>query len=134
MKGETDPRLRNQQTGFRPNRSCVDQIAILRIVVEQSLDWNSSLYVNFVDYEKAFDSINMDALWKLLRHYGIPTSLIKNSYERTGCRVIHSGQLTKHFEVKTEVRQGCLLSPFLFLLVIDWIMKICTNERRNGIH
>ena len=136
MKGEIDPWLRDQQAGFRPNRSCVDQIATLRIIVEQSLEWNSPLYINFVDYEKAFDSINRDTLWKLLRHYGIPTklvSLIKNSYEGTGCRVIHSGQLTKHFEVKTGVRQGCLLSPFLFLLVIDWIMKICTKQRRNGI-
>ena len=136
MKGEMDPWLRDQQAGFRPNRSCVDQIATLRIIVEQSLEWNSPLYINFVDYEKAFDSINRGTLWKQLSHYGIPTklvSLIKNSYEGTGCRVIHSGQLTKHFEVKTGVRQGCLLSPFLFLLVIDWIMKICTKQRRNGI-
>jgi len=89
-----------------------------------------------VDYKKAFDSINRDLLWKLLRHYGIPTklvSLIKNSYEGIGCRVIHCGQLTKHFEVKTGIRQGRFLSPFVFLLVIDWIMKICTKQRRNGI-
>jgi len=39
----------------------------------------------------------------------------------------------KHFEVKTGVRQGSLLSPFFFLLVIDWIMKICAKQRRNGI-
>ena len=43
------------------------------------------------------------------------------------------GQLTKHFEVKTGVRQSCLLSLFLFLLVIDWIMKTCTKQRRTGI-
>jgi len=99
------------------------------------MEWNSPHYINFVDYEKAFDSINRDTLWKLLRHYDIPTklvSLIKNSYDGTGCIVIHGGQLIKRFEVKTEVRQGCLLSPFLFLLVIDWIMKTCTKQRRNG--
>jgi len=128
MKGEIDPWLRDQEAGFRPNRSCVDQIATLRITVEQSLEWNSPLYINFVDYEKAFDSIKRVILWKLLRYYGIPTS-----YERTGCRVIHGRQLTKHFKVKTGIRQGCLLSPFLFLLVIDWIMKTCTKKRRNGI-
>ena len=49
------------------------------------------------------------------------------------CRVSHSGQLSEDFEVKTGVRQGCLLSPFLFLLVIDWIMKSSTAGRRNGI-
>ena len=123
-----DPWLKDQQAGFRPNRSCIDQIATLRIIVEPSLELNSPLYINFVDYEKAFDSINRDTLWKLLRHYGIPIS-----YEGTGCRVIHNGQLTKHFKVKAGVRQGCLLSPFLFILVVDWIMKICTKQMRNGL-
>jgi len=62
MKGEIDQWLRDQQAGFRSNRSCLYQIATLRIIVEQSLEWNSPLYINFVDYEKAFDSINRDTL------------------------------------------------------------------------
>ena len=49
------------------------------------------------------------------------------------CSVIHAGQHTDTFLVRTGVRQGCLLSPFLFLLVIDWIMTTTTNGRRNGI-
>lgn len=136
MKRAVDPFLRDQQAGFRQNRSCVDQIATLRIIVEQSLEWNSSLYINFVDYEKAFDSVDRNTLWKLLRHYGVPTklvNLIKNSYEKMTSRVVHGGQLTNSFEVKTGVRQGCLLSPFLFLLAIDWTMKTSTACRRNGI-
>ena len=136
MKDMVDPMLRDQQAGFRQNRSCLDQIATLHIIVEQSLEWNSSLYVNFVDYEKAFDSVDRKTLWKLLRHYGVPTklvNLIKNSYDGTGCRVIHGGQFTCRFEVKTGVRQGCLLSPFLFLLAIDWIMKMTTVQRTSGI-
>ncbi len=136
MKNVLDPELRDEQAGFRPNRSCTDQIATLRIIVEQSLEWNSPLYVNFIDYEKAFDSVDRETLWKLLRHYGIPkkiVNLIKNSYEGMSCRVIHGGQLTDSFQVRTGVRQGCLLSPILFLLVIDWIMKTITRESRNGI-
>ena len=49
------------------------------------------------------------------------------------CRIAHAGQLSECFEVKTGVRQGCLLSPFLFLLVIDWIMKITTTGMNSGI-
>ena len=49
------------------------------------------------------------------------------------CQVVHQGKFTEKFGVKTGVRQGCLLSPFLFLLAIDWIMKTTTEETRNGI-
>ena len=52
MKEAVDSKLRDQQAGFRRNRSCADQIASLRIIVEQSLEWNSPLYINFIDYEK----------------------------------------------------------------------------------
>ena len=117
MKGEVDKTLREEQAGFRQDRSCTDQIAILRIIVEQSIEWNSSLYVNFVDYEKAFDSLDRETLWKLLRHYGVPMKLvnmIKNSYEGMSCRVIHDGQLTENFEIRTGVRQGCCHHSFSF--------------------
>ncbi|XP_028649227.2 LOW QUALITY PROTEIN: uncharacterized protein LOC114645554 [Erpetoichthys calabaricus] len=137
MKDIVDPQLRDEQAGFRQNRSCTDQIATLHIIVEQSLEWNTPvLYINFVDYEKAFDSVDRGTLWKLLQHYGIPAkvvNLIKSSYEGITCRVIHGGQLTNSFQVKMGVRQECLLSPFLFLIAIDWIMKTSTSERRNGI-
>ena len=136
MKDAVDEILRDNQAGFRSSRSCTDQIATLRIIVEQTMEWNSSLYINFVDYRKAFDSIHRDTLWQLLRHYGIPmkiSTLIKKSYEDMTCQVVHQGKVTKKFEVKTGVRQGCLLSPFLFLLAIDWVMKKTTEGRRNGI-
>ena len=51
MKGKVDQTLREQQAGFRQDRSCTDQIATLRITEEQSIEWISSLYINFVDYE-----------------------------------------------------------------------------------
>ena len=60
-----DGRLRDHQVGFRRDRSSTDQIATLRIIVEQSLEWNSSLNVNFVDFLKAFDSLHRDTLWQL---------------------------------------------------------------------
>ena len=136
MKEAVDPKLLDQQVRFRRNRSCADQIASLRIIVEQSLEWNSPLYINFIDYEKAFDSVDRGTIWKLLRHYGVPKkiiSLIWCTFQDMSCKIAHAGQLSESFEVKTGVRQGCLLSPFLFLLVIDWIMKTTITGRNNGI-
>ncbi|CAH8514717.1 unnamed protein product [Schistosoma haematobium] len=136
MKFAVDAQLRDQQAGFRKDRSCTDQIATLRIIVEQSVEWNSSLYIKFIDYGKAFDSVDRKTLWKLLRHHGVPekiVNIIRNSYDGLQCKVVHGGQLTDAFQVRTGVRQGCLLSPFLFLLVVDWIMKTSTSEGKHGI-
>ncbi|VDP60649.1 unnamed protein product [Schistosoma curassoni] len=136
MKDCVDVQLRDQQAKFRKDRSCTDQIATLWIIVEQSIEWNSSLYINFIDYEIAFDSVDRTTLWKLLRHYGVPqkiVTIIQNSYDGSHWKILHGRQLTTSFEIKTGVRQGCLLSPFLFLLVIDWIMKTSTYEGKHGI-
>ena len=62
MKVAVDEFLRGEQAGFRKDRSCTDQIATLRIVVEQSIEWSSHLYLLFVDFEKAFDSLD-SSLW-----------------------------------------------------------------------
>ena len=79
------------------------------MIIEQTLEWNSSAYINFVDYQKAFDSVDRTTLWKLMRHYGIPeklVNLVSKSYEGTSCQVCHEGQLSESFEIKTGVRQG----------------------------
>ena len=52
MKDEVDTKFRDRQAGFRKDRSCVDQIATLRIIIVQSCEWNSPLFINFVDFEK----------------------------------------------------------------------------------
>ena len=66
MKDEVDTKFRDQQAGFRKDRSCMDQIGTLRIIIEQSCEWKSPLPINSVDFEKAFDRVDRDTLWKLL--------------------------------------------------------------------
>ncbi|VDO83705.1 unnamed protein product, partial [Schistosoma margrebowiei] len=75
-------------------------------------------------------------LWKLLRHYGVSekiVNIIRNSYDGLQCKFVHGGQLTDAFQVRTGVKQGYLLSPFFFLLVVNWIMKTSTSEGKHGI-
>ena len=75
MKDALDGRHWNEQAGFRKERFCCEQIATLRIIVEQTLEWNTGLYMVFVNFEEAFDSIDREVLWKILRHYGVPEDL-----------------------------------------------------------
>ncbi|VDP28826.1 unnamed protein product [Schistosoma curassoni] len=62
MKDSVDTQLRDQQVGIRKDRLCTDQITTLRIIVRQSIEWNSSPYINFLDYEKAFYSMDRTTL------------------------------------------------------------------------
>ncbi|VDP82985.1 unnamed protein product, partial [Schistosoma mattheei] len=62
MKDYVDAQIRHQHSRFRRNRSCTDQIGTLQIIVEQSIEWDLSLYINFIDYEKAFDSVDRTTL------------------------------------------------------------------------
>ena len=67
-----DHRLREEQAGFRRERGCIDHIFTLRNIIEQSTEWQRTLFVNFEDFVKAFDSVHRHSLWKLLQAYGIP--------------------------------------------------------------
>ena len=123
-EGNCQPQAPRPAGRLPPNKACADQIASLRIIMEQSLEWNSPLYISFIDYEKAFNSVDRKTMWKLLRHYGVPEkiiSLLRCTYQNMSCRIAHTSQLSESFEVKTGVQKRCLLSPFLFLLVIDWM-------------
>ncbi|VDP59032.1 unnamed protein product [Schistosoma curassoni] len=110
MKDTIDAQLRGEQAGFRKDRSCTDQIATLRIIVEQSVEWNSSLYINSIDYEKAFDSVDGRTLWKLLRHFGVPekiVNIIRNLYDGLQCKVVHGRQMTDAFQTsKSQGKHG----------------------------
>jgi len=63
LKEGLDSKLREEQASFRQHRSYSDQIITLRIIIEQFVEWNSSLYINFVDFEKAFDNVDMERLY-----------------------------------------------------------------------
>ena len=131
-----DGLLREEQAGFRSGRNTVEHIFVLRNIIEQSLEWNASLYTCFVDYEKAFDSVHRETLWRIMHSYGIPSKfirMVKLFYSNTKCAVIDGAGKSEWFTVKAGVKQGCVMSGFLFLLVIDWIMCRTTEQGNTGI-
>jgi len=81
---------------------------MLHIIVEQSLEWNSSLYINFVDHEKTLDILNLETLWMLQQHLML-VNLIRKFYDVEYCS--HPWRVA--FRVKTGVTQGCLFSSLL---------------------
>ena len=77
IQAGVDSTLRKEQAGFRKSRGTVDQIFIIRNILEQVNEWNATMYIHFVDFKKAFDSIHRDSLWIIMRQYGVPQKLIK---------------------------------------------------------
>ena len=109
---------------------------MLRNIIEQVIEWNSNLYICFVDFEKAFDSVHRETLWKLLKICGIPDKLvnmIKTMYRNSKCAVIDRIETSQWFDVKSGVKQGCVISGLLFLIVMDWIMTKTVENDNNGI-
>lgn len=97
-----DKRLRPEQAGFRPSRSCVDQISTVRIIIEQAVEMNSPLYLLVIHYEKAFDSVDRECIWAELRNLGVPgkiISVIRSNYMDFKCRVLHDGKCPSHLRL-----------------------------------
>ena len=104
-----ESKLRKEQAGFRLGRGTTEQIFILRNIIKQSIEWQSSLCVNFIDFEKAFDSVHRDSLWLIMRSYGIPSKIInmvKALYADFECAVVEGQDTTQWFKIKTGVKKG----------------------------
>ena len=94
----------------------------MTIIIEQSLKWQTPLYSVFVDFQKAFESVDRKVILELMHRYGCPPkffNIIRQLYENATCQFIHDRKLTEPYIVQTGVRQGCILSPTIFLMVID---------------
>lgn len=136
IRDGVDKELRDEQAGFRKGRSTVEQLFILRNIIEQSVEWQAGLYINFIDFEKAFDSVHRESLWNIMKCYGIPDKLIRMVqllYKDTQCAIIDGGEESEWFSIKTGVKQGCAMSGFLFLLILDYVMRKTTKDKDTGI-
>ena len=119
-------KLEDGQCGFRPGRSTTDQIFALKQIFEKSWEYAKNLFACFVDLEKAYDRVPRDKLWKVLQKYGVDGQLlraIKSFYCRPEVCVRVNGKQSKPFHVGIGLRQGCVLSPLLFIVYMNWIDK-----------
>ena len=107
---------RPEQSGFTPKRSTVDRILGLRVLTERRLEFNKGLLAAYIDFKKAFDSVNRDALWRVLELRGIPSrliDLISALYSGTESAVKCGASTSDFFPVKSGVRQGCVFGTVL---------------------
>ena len=131
-----DSRLRKEQAGYRRGRGTTEQVFILRNIIEQVNEWQATLHLTFVDFEKAFDSVHRESLWLIMKKYGIPekiVKIVKTFYEDFQCAVEHQGEICEWFQIKSGVKQGCNMSGFLFLIIMDWVMRRTVRHGENGI-
>ena len=126
-----EPHLRTNQNGFRPGRSTEAHILALRRIIEGVRRNNLKATLLFVDFKKAFDSIHRSKMLKILVAYGIPeivTKLIGKMYEETKAKVLSPDGETDLFNIQAGVLQGDTLAPYLFVIVIDYVMRTAIGE------
>ena len=129
--------LSDVQAGFIKGRGTRDQTANIRWVNKKAREFQKNIYFCFIDYAKAFDYVDHNKLWKIFKEMGIPdnlTCLLRNLHAgqeasvRTGCGT------TNWFQIGKTVHQGCILSPCLFNLYAEYIMRNAgLDEAQPGI-
>ena len=139
----TERCISEEQGAFRKGRGCVDQIFSLRMIVEKMLAKGKKVYAAFMDLEKAYDRVDWKAMWDVLKVYGVGGKLlngVKAFYRNASACVRIDGEMSDCFAIKGGVRQGCVMSPWLFNLYMDGVIRemkagavnagveLCTND------
>ena len=118
--------LPDVQAGFRKHRGIRDQITNICWIIEKAREFQKNIYFCFIDYAKAFDSVDHNKLWKILKEMGIPdhlTCLLSNLYAGQKATVRTGHGTTDCFQIGKGVHQGCILSPCLFNSYAEYIMQ-----------
>jgi len=124
-----------EQCGFRKGRSCIDAIFMVQQITEKGKEHNLQLFLLFIDYEKAFDSVNRDKLWEMMENK-IPNYLlntIKCIYRNMMVRIKFNDGISETIHINKGVRQGCSLSPVLFNIYINKIVQESKIVIKKGL-
>ena len=123
------------QAGFRKGRGTRDQIAKIRWIIKKAREFQKNIYFCFIDYAKAFDSVDHNKLWEILKKMGIPdhlTCLLRNLYAGQEPTIRTGHGTTDWFQIGKGIRQGCILSPCLFNFYAEYIMRNAQLEEAQA--
>ena len=118
--------LPDVQAGFRKGRGTRDQIGNIHWIIKKAREFQKNIHFCFIDYAKAFNCVDNNKLWKILKEVGIPdhvTCLLRNLYTGQEATVRTGHGTTDWFQIGKGVRQGCILSPCLFILYAEYIVR-----------
>ena len=131
-----DSHLRTNQNGFRVGRTTVGHILALRRLIEGIKANHLPAIITFIDFRKAFDTIHRGKMLKILEAYGIPRQIVNaigKMYEDTNARVMSPDGETDLFEILAGVLQGDTLAPYLFVVVLDFALRMAIEGREEEL-
>ena len=120
-------KLRDVQVGFRKFRRTRDQIANTCWIIKKAIELQKNIHFCFIDYAKVFDCVDHHKLWKIPKEIVLPdhlTFLLRNLYAGQEATVRTGHETTDWFQIGKGVHQGCMLSPCLFNLYAEYIMRM----------
>ena len=127
--------INNDQTGFLKNRFIGENIRLIESIINHTNTEQIPGLFLFVDFEKAFDSIEWSFIQKTLRHFNFGTSLVswvKLFYTNRSSCVLNNGWASDFFSLHRGVRQGCPLSPYLFILGAEILGNAVRRDIESG--
>jgi len=136
MRRKTESELSDEQAGFRRGRGTRDQLINLKIIMQKMNEHQQPLYMCFVDFTKAFDCISHEQLWITMTEMGFPAhiiNLLNKLYCKQQAKVKVARTLSSGFRVKKGVRQGCVISPHLFNIMAEAVMREVIEGWEGGV-
>ncbi|CAH2107939.1 unnamed protein product [Euphydryas editha] len=125
-----------EQAGFVKGKGTREQILNVRQLVEKAYEYNTPVIMCFVDFSKAFDCVKWNKLWTVLQELGVPyhlIALLQMLYVHTQAKVKIDRTISNPLNLGKGVRQGCILSPILFNVYGEYIMRLTCNDWNGGV-